>query len=241
RDSGPTSHVAVLARQWDVPAVLAVVDLRFGDGNGSNERTASGSTINPGDELGLNALTGAVVLRPSASQQRELEEAKQWLCKSLSQMEDSQTLIPLRANVSQVSELDGVLEHQAAGIGLFRSEAMFLNRRHRPTMTEQEAIYDQIYARIREHKIVIRTLDAGSDKPLAFLPGEPEQNPALGVRGIRATRANPDVLNEQLRAISNASQKAGRESWVMAPMVATREEAEGFADTARSFGIDRVG
>lgn len=241
RDSGPTSHVAVLSRQWGVPAVVGVSDVGLGDTNGGAGRPDPSSTIRSGDELGLNALTGAVVLRPSVPQRGALRKASQLLSQTLSQMSNRQGLVPVRANVSKISELDRVLEHRAAGIGLFRSESMFLNRRQKPSVAEQEAIYDQLYARVIGHKIIIRTLDAGADKPLAFICRKQEHNPALGVRGIRTARANPDVLNEQLLAIANASARAGRESWVMAPMVATREEAQGFADVARSFGIDRVG
>jgi phosphotransferase system enzyme I (PtsI) len=88
---------------------------------------------------------------------------------------------------------------------------------------------------------VVRTLDVGADKPLAYLPQPDEPNPALGVRGLRLARANPQLLDDQLRAIAEAEWESDAQVWVMAPMVATAEEARTFAGAARGHGLGRVG
>ena len=111
------------------------------------------------------------------------------------------------------------------GVGLFRSELAFLGRDNEPTVEEQAAEYGAVFAAFGERKVVIRTLDAGSDKPMKFatLPDEP--NPALGVRGLRLSLGNPGLMTRQLDAIAQAAETTGTSPWVMAPMVATAAEA----------------
>ena len=87
------------------------------------------------------------------------------------------------------------------------------------------------------HKVVVRTLDAGSDKPLKFVGHPDEANPALGVRGIRIADGNPGILTRQLEGIAAAAKNTGSAPWVMAPMIATPAEAKAFADETRSFGL----
>jgi phosphotransferase system enzyme I (PtsI) len=90
-------------------------------------------------------------------------------------------------------------------------------------------------------RVVVRTLDVGADKPLAYLPQEEEPNPALGVRGLRLAQANPSLLDDQLHAIAQAASRSEADVWVMAPMVATSQEARTFAQAARAHGLARVG
>jgi len=239
RDGGPTSHVAVLARQWGIPAVVGVQELQLGSPHQAGEVDAN--SISSGDVVGLSPLRGTIVIAPSIAQRKTLHEADRQVTQVLGKVGDTQPVVPLHANVSRVSEIDEVLGNSASGIGLFRSEAMFLNRSENPSIAEQEAIYEQLFSQVVDQKVVIRTLDAGSDKPLAFLPGDIENNPALGVRGIRTARCYPKILFDQLHAIANAGANAGSETWVMAPMVATGGEAQEFVAAARSFGIDHVG
>ncbi|WP_304439124.1 putative PEP-binding protein, partial [Mycobacterium sp. NAZ190054] len=106
-----------------------------------------------------------------------------------------------------------------------------------PTVDEQSGIYAEVLDAFAGNKVVIRTLDAGSDKPLKFAGHPDEANPALGVRGIRIATANPGLLDHQLEAIAAAGQRTGNPPWVMAPMIATAEEAESFAAKARSHGL----
>jgi phosphotransferase system enzyme I (PtsI) len=122
-------------------------------------------------------------------------------------------------------------------VGLFRTELCFLNRADEPSAEEQTAIYGDVLAPFKDRYVVVRTLDAGSDKPVAFATHEGEENPALGVRGLRLSFGNPDLLVRQLDGIAAAAEATGTETWVMAPMVATVAEAEAFADLVRARGL----
>ncbi len=128
-------------------------------------------------------------------------------------------------------------ETPAEGIGLFRTELCFLNRDTEPTVDEQARIYGEVLDAFSGHKVVIRTLDAGSDKPLKFAGHPEEANPALGVRGIRIAEGNPGLLERQLDAVAAAAERTGNAPWVMAPMIATADEAERFAAQVRSRGL----
>ena len=115
-------------------------------------------------------------------------------------------------------------------MGLFRTELCFLNRADEPSAEEQTSIYAAVLAPFAGRYVVVRTLDAGSDKPVAFATHEGEENPALGVRGLRLSFDNPGLLSRQLDGIAGAARETGTETWVMAPMVATVAEAESFAE-----------
>jgi phosphotransferase system enzyme I (PtsI) len=150
--------------------------------------------------------------------------------------------VQLLANVGGPAEVPDALAAGAEGVGLFRTEFLFLDRTQPPTVDEQEAVYRQVLdAFPAGAKVVIRTLDAGADKPLAFLTPRDEPNPALGQRGLRAVRLTPEVLTGQLEAVGRAA-KAGRAAaWVMAPMVATAAEAAWFRDQARRQQVATAG
>ena len=106
-----------------------------------------------------------------------------------------------------------------------------------PTVEEQTAIYAEVFEAFEGRKVVIRTLDAGSDKPLKFVGHPDEANPALGVRGIRIADGNPALLTHQLEAIAGAAARTGTAPWVMAPMIATADEARRFAERVREYGL----
>jgi phosphoenolpyruvate-protein phosphotransferase len=132
--------------------------------------------------------------------------------------------IEVVANIAGVDDARTALAKGAEGVGLLRSEFLFLNRRAAPTEEEQVRAYEQIAACLPPGApLVVRTLDVGGDKPLPYLPIPPEENPFLGERGIRACLARPEVLRTQLRAILAAS-GAGARIHVMFPMVATLDE-----------------
>jgi phosphotransferase system enzyme I (PtsI) len=120
---------------------------------------------------------------------------------------------------------------------LFRTELCFLNRDAEPSVDEQTQIYAEVLQAFSGMKVVIRTLDAGSDKPLKFVRHPDEANPALGVRGFRVGDANPGLLERQVEAIAAAGVAAGTSPWVMAPMIATPDEAKEFAGLARVHGL----
>ena len=141
--------------------------------------------------------------------------------------------VAILANVQDGSAARAARETPAEGVGLFRTELCFLNRDTEPTVEEQAAIYGEVLDAFAGCKVVIRTLDAGSDKPLKFVGHPDEANPALGVRGIRIEALHPEVLERQLDAIALAAERTGAAPWVMAPMIATPDEAKRFADRAR--------
>jgi phosphotransferase system enzyme I (PtsI) len=104
-------------------------------------------------------------------------------------------------------------------------------------VAEQADLYEEVLRAFAGRKVVVRTLDAGSDKPLAFTGATDEPNPALGVRGLRLAYADPGILDRQLEAIAQAAERTGEQPWVMAPMVATVADARFFAERARSHGL----
>jgi phosphotransferase system enzyme I (PtsI) len=141
---------------------------------------------------------------------------------------------------SDATAMDGV---GAEGVGLFRTEFLYLGRESAPTVDEQQQSYEDLLAIADGRRVVIRTLDAGSDKPLAFLTQADEPNPALGTRGYRTSWASPGILRDQLQALGNAvkASSVATDLWVMAPMIATADEAEEFARLARGHGLSTVG
>jgi phosphotransferase system enzyme I (PtsI) len=127
------------------------------------------------------------------------------------------------------------------GVGLFRTEVLFLDATTAPTEADQAATYVKTLEALKPHKVVIRTIDAGADKPLAFATMPGEENPALGVRAFRLCRTNPELMDTQLAAIADAAKETGIDPWVMAPMIATVPEAKQFSEMAQKAGIKKIG
>jgi phosphotransferase system enzyme I (PtsI) len=147
----------------------------------------------------------------------------------------------LLANVGKPADGKQAHEYGAEGVGLFRTEFLFISSQQAPSVEVQEKAYEELLAQFPGKKVVIRMLDAGADKPLAFLNQEDEPNPALGVRGLRALKVHKDVLNAQLSALAQAGAKTEADLWVMAPMVADAREAQYFVDLGHSYGLKKVG
>jgi phosphoenolpyruvate-protein phosphotransferase (PTS system enzyme I) len=227
---GPTGHTAILAKQLGIPAVVAC---------------PGASALRDGDRVLVDGASGGVVLDPGerevaeARARREHAAARRAASHGPGRTADGHP-IPLLANVGAVGGAEAAAAI-AEGVGLLRTEFLFLDRTTAPTLAEQREAYAHVFRAFGQRRVVVRTLDVGADKPLAYLPFEAEANPALGVRGLRLARAHPDLLVEQLRAIAQAASESEADVWVMAPMVATVEEAQAFADAARGRGIARVG
>ncbi|WP_164861615.1 phosphoenolpyruvate--protein phosphotransferase, partial [Microbacterium sp. CPCC 204701] len=151
------------------------------------------------------------------------------------------TAVPLLANLGNADGAADAVALGAEGVGLFRTEFLFLSANQAPTVEQQREAYTKLLAAFPGKKVVVRVLDAGADKPLPFLNDAHEENPALGLRGLRALRASQDILREQLTALAEADAVTGADLWVMAPMVATVEETEYFVDIARDYGIKTAG
>ncbi|MCC9181593.1 phosphoenolpyruvate--protein phosphotransferase [Mycolicibacterium mageritense] len=224
---GPTSHTAIIARQLGIPCVVAIDGL---------DDVPAGTTVL------LDGTSGTLTVDPDpdvaaavvAAAEREAALARQWTGPGATA--DGHTVAVL-ANVQDGAAARAARETPAEGVGLFRTELCFLNRDTEPTVDEQASIYGEVLDAFAGHKVVIRTLDAGSDKPLKFVGHPDEANPALGVRGIRIAEGNPELLERQLEAIAGAAQATGNQPWVMAPMIATAAEAANFATRARAYGL----
>lgn len=224
---GPTSHTAIIARQLGIPCVVAVTGL---------EQVRSRTMVLVDGTQGTVTVEpdAAVVAEAVARARCEAELADNW--RGPGSTADGHRVAVL-ANVQDGAAAQAAATTPAEGIGLFRTELCFLNTDLEPTVAEQAQIYGEVLAAFPDRKVVVRTLDAGSDKPLRFAGHPDEANPALGVRGIRIAQGNPDLLTRQLQAIADAAASTGQSPWVMAPMIATPAEAQAFAAQVRSFGL----
>ncbi|MCO6005929.1 phosphoenolpyruvate--protein phosphotransferase [Actinoallomurus purpureus] len=230
RDGGPTSHTAILARAMGVPAVVACSGcMDLPDGTVVLVDGASGEVHpDPADEEIATARAAA-----------EARAAALDAATGPGATADGHR-IPLLANVGGPKDVEAALARGAEGVGLFRTEFLFLGRTTAPSEEEQEAAYRAVLEAFPS--VVVRTLDAGADKPLAFLPppGD-EPNPALGERGLRLFQNYPEVLTGQLRALARAAEGLDVELNVMAPMVADAAETRDFVAACRAAGLPRVG
>ncbi|WP_214104296.1 phosphoenolpyruvate--protein phosphotransferase [Acrocarpospora catenulata] len=226
---GPTSHTAILARALGLPAVVACHGATgIADGTWVS---VDGDTGEVGTGIGEEA--AAEIQRRALAERDRLGKAS-----GPGRTADGHP-VKLLLNIGSVADLQAGVD--AEGVGLFRSEFLFLDRRTAPTHEEQTSAYEAVLRAFPGGQVVIRTLDAGTDKPLPFLGLADEINPALGVRGLRVSRRQPDVLDAQLDAIAEAARASDTSPWVMAPMVTTPGEAADFARAARSRGIAHVG
>lgn len=237
-EGGPTSHTAIIARTLAIPAVVAckgVVDAAKKDTSGKVGVDARGGlvTFDPTLELEteLAALTASITVRRSkrAVRGRNGYETTDGVS------------IPIYANIGRLSDIEVAISAGADGVGLLRTELLYLDRQTPPTLDEQREIYIQAFTPFAGKKVVIRTLDAGADKPMAFISFGDEPNPALGVRGYRTIAINEELLTTQLQAISDAIKVTEADVWVMAPMITLPEEAENFVALAKRVGIKTAG
>ncbi|HEY0494696.1 MAG TPA: phosphoenolpyruvate--protein phosphotransferase [Kutzneria sp.] len=224
-EGGPTSHTAILARSLGIPAVVATTGLlALGEIRG---------LIVDGD-------TGVVEVPAGQVQVLAASAAKEVHWNGVGITFDGNR-IKVLANVGSAADATAAAANGAEGVGLFRTEFCYLSATNEPTVAEQTAAYSAVLKPFAGKPVTVRTLDAGADKPLAFLAPEPEPNPALGVRGLRVAFTRTDMLDRQLEAIAAAAAETGAQVQVMAPMVATAEEASWFAARARAAGIAKAG
>ncbi|MFT4124570.1 MAG: phosphoenolpyruvate--protein phosphotransferase, partial [Microbacteriaceae bacterium] len=228
---GPTSHTAILARARSIPAIVGVEGaLGIADGTPVIVDAASGTVLTEPDARARADVERRIAARRSAASAPITAGA----------LADG-TPVPLLANLGSPEEAAEALALGAEGVGLFRTEFLFLDTSEAPSVELQQQHYGALLERFSGRKVVVRCLDAGADKPLPFLGGAHEQNPALGLRGLRALRAHETVLRDQLTALALAERSAEAELWVMAPMVADAEETAWFVDYATRLGLRTVG
>ncbi len=228
---GPTSHTAILARARGIVAVVSA---------------AGADDLKNGETVIVNAAESTITTEPSDEQVAAAEAAKAKAAKAKELRGKPGATkdgyhIPLLANVGKPSDGKTALEYGAEGVGLFRSEFLFIGNAEPPSVEEQTKAYAELLAQFPGKKVVIRMLDAGADKPLPFLTPEDEPNPALGLRGLRTLHTHMNVLEGQLKALAAADAQTDADLWVMAPMVADAHEAAYFVKLGKSFGLKKVG
>lgn len=223
---GPTSHTAIIARQLDIPCVVAA-------GSAVHE-------VKQGTKVFVDGAKGTVTIGIDEEKAQAEIDAYALRAEKISQWEGpAQTKdgvrIQLLANVADGNAARQAAGSVAEGVGLYRTELSFLNASAEPSVEKQAEVYSQVFSAFAEEKVVVRTLDAGSDKPISYATMEAEENPALGVRGLRIALSNEALLTRQLDAIAQAAKQRpdGAQTWVMAPMVATATEAQWFAQLCR--------
>lgn len=230
---GATSHTAILAAQLGIPCAVQVKGIA--------------DAVVDASQVALDGGVGEVIVAPNTSDVEELEERSRRRAAALAGSSGEGatrdgTKVKLLANIGTAEDAEKAATQDLEGSGLFRSEFLFLDRESAPTVEEQAETYTKVLQAFGTRRVVVRTLDAGADKPLSFADLGEEENPALGRRGLRLSQAREDLLNDQLTALATAAANVpDAELWVMAPMVATVDEAKWFADRARAAGLAKVG
>ncbi len=228
---GPTSHTAILARSLGIPAVVAAPEA---------------ASLHEGELVAVDGGAGEILVGITAEEAAEANrnEGERRAARAASRGPGRTAdghHVALLLNIGDAAGAASVARVDAEGVGLFRTEFLYLDRQDAPSVDEQVALYTSVFEAMDGRRIVVRTLDAGADKPLPFLDQEGEPNPALGVRGLRIARRSPEVLADQLSALALAQRATGAVVWVMAPMVATAEETKGFTDLAHEHGLPIAG
>jgi phosphotransferase system enzyme I (PtsI) len=233
---GPTSHTAVVARALGIPAVVAC---------------AGAAALLDGRRIVVDGTRGVVTADPEPG---EFGDA----VRQRSRRADAAASAPVGGPAGPGATRDGrpvalvaavggpgdvadALAVGAEGVGVFRTEFLFLDRAMAPGMREQSEAYRAVFDAFPDRVVTVRTLDVGADKPLSFVRLTDEDNPALGLRGLRVARREPALLDTQLDAIARAAERSKAKVRVMAPMVATHSEAAWFAARCRAHGIDDAG
>ena len=214
---GKTSHSAILARALEIPAVLSIPDIM--------------QTVKDGQEAALDGDLGVVILDPSEEEKAEYHAKREQYLKekeALRALVGKPTItadgkqVELVCNIGKPQDSDMVLERDGEGVGLFRTEFLFMDRTNTPSEEEQFQAYKQVAETMQGKPVIIRTLDVGGDKEIPYLNLEKEDNPFLGYRAIRVCLKQKDLYRAQLRALLRAS--AYGDIHIMVPMVTCLDE-----------------
>ncbi len=227
---GKTSHSAIMANSLEIPAVVGCGDIL--------------AAVNHGDLLILDALDGAVIINPDettideylakAEQYAKDKEALKVLVNAKSITTDGHE-VELAGNIGGFKDVEGVLKNGGEGVGLFRTEFLYMDNDHFPTEKEQFEAYKQVLQGMQGKKVVVRTLDIGGDKTLSYYTFPEEMNPFLGYRAIRLCLKETDIFRTQLRALIRASVYG--KLCIMFPMIATVNE---FCDAKAIFEEEKA-
>lgn len=214
---GRTSHSAIMARSMEIPAVVGT-------------KTVT-KDIKYGDMVIVDGIDGIVIVNPSDQEITEYKQKQQKFSKEKEEwtkLKDEPTVtkdgvhVELAANIGTIDDVQGVLDNGGEGIGLYRTEFLYMGRDKLPTEQEQFEAYKSVLEKIKEKPVVVRTLDIGGDKELPYLQLPKEMNPFLGYRAIRLCLDRQDIFRTQLRALLRASVFGHLK--IMFPMIATLEE-----------------
>ena len=214
---GKTSHTAIVARSLEIPAVVGLENIT--------------QKVNAGDTLIIDGTSGMVVINPSKKVIRDYEKKKGQYSdyekllhhykKLPAEMLDGRR-VRLMGNIEMIEEVPSLVDHGAEGIGLYRTEFLYLNRKDLPTEDEHFKVYKDVVERVSPHPTIIRTLDIGGDKFLSQMELAPEMNPAMGLRAIRFCLKEPDIFKTQLKGVLRASVYGNLK--IMFPMISGMEE-----------------
>lgn len=214
------SHTAILARNMNIPAIISAGEEFLAE-------------IKDGDRLIVDGHTGTVILEPDEatvaqySEKQQADAKKKALLQELKGKENitkDGTSVKIYANIGGVDGIGAVLANDAGGIGLFRSEFLYLESEDYPTEEQQFTAYRKVLESMAGKKVIIRTLDIGADKQIDYFRLEKEDNPALGFRAVRICLTRPEIFRTQLRALYRAS--AFGELGIMFPMITSVNEVE---------------
>ena len=214
---GINSHMAIMARTHEIPAVIGIKQIM--------------KQINENDSIAINGGTGEVFVNPSKEEWTEFEKIKDNSKKEKEKLETYKSEISstkdghrveLLANIGGPQDIDLVINNTAEGVGLLRSEFLYMNSEDFPTENEQFEAYKKVAEKLQNKRIVIRTLDIGGDKNLKYMKLPKEDNPFLGYRAIRIFLDNVSLFKVQLRAILRASNYGNLA--IMLPMISSIEE-----------------
>lgn len=233
---GRTSHTAIMARTLETPAVVGLKNIT--------------QTVKDGDYVIFNGETGEVIINPDENTINEYKSLKEKFEKEKKELEslkgqESKTLdgrhVELAGNIGTPNDVQGLLNNDAEGVGLYRTEFLYMNRSEFPTEDEQYESYKAVLESMNPKPIVIRTLDIGGDKELSYLQMDKEMNPFLGYRAIRLCLDRQDIFKTQLRALLRASVHGNLR--IMFPMISSLEElisAKQILETVKS-DLDKEG
>ncbi len=215
---GRTSHTAIMARSLEIPAVVGLKD--------ATEK------VNTGDTIIIDGNEGLVYVNPDEETTKRYEKLKQDYLNKVKELKmlkdlpaktsDNLRRVEISANIGTPKDVKGALENGAEGVGLYRTEFLYMDRQSLPTEEEQFDAYRQVVEKMAPRPIIIRTLDIGGDKKLPYLDMPDELNPFLGWRAIRICLDRPDILKTQLKAILRAS--AYGKARIMYPMISGADE-----------------
>jgi phosphotransferase system enzyme I (PtsI) len=215
---GRTSHTAIMARSLEIPAVVGLVDIT--------------EKVQDGDLIVIDGNKGIVSINPDETTLKEYETLKRDYMEYRRQLKELKDLpaetgdklrrVELSANIGTPRDVKGAIENGAEGVGLYRTEFLYMDRDALPTEEEQFEAYREVIEKMAPRPIIIRTLDIGGDKKLSYLDMPEELNPFMGWRAIRMCLDRPDILKTQLRAILRASIYGNAK--IMYPMVSGSEE-----------------